>query len=235
MSKRSCLLAAAVVFGLPLAFAQTPASANHAGSIPSGVHLDVVLEKLDHGTWKDVSPLTVLQQGEQIRFRLSPSFPGYLYAYNRGSDGTTEMLFPLASSTASNKMDPGASYHVPSGSAQSYTVEGKPGFDVVYFMVSPVSLGERKFPTSYDDFQVRTMVPRCKEDQPVNSCLDPRAGAHSVTMSAPGLTQKDGAQKQEANTLKARELRLSTTGETSRVETLEGQGLFVYEFRLAHK
>jgi hypothetical protein len=232
MSKRVCLWAAAVVFGLPLAFAQAPAS-DHAAKIATGARLDVVLERLEAGRWKDVNPQTVLEHGDAIRFRLSPSFPGYLYAYNRGSDGSTEMLFPLASSTSSNRMEPGASYRVPSGSAQTYTVEGKPGFDVVYFMVSPVSLGERKFPTSYDDFQVRTMVPRCKEDQPINACLDPRAGAHAVTMSAPDT--KDGAAKKDANTLKARELRLSTTGETSRVETLEGQGLFVYEFRLAHK
>ncbi len=225
MNKRTFLFAAAAVFGLPQLWAQ---SGDH--KIATGAHLDVVLERLESGRWQDVPPQTVLNHGDEIRFRLTPSFPGFLYVYNKGSDGSSEMLFPLANSNASNKMDPGASYHVPSGSAQTYTVEGKPGFDVVYFLVSPSPIGERKFPTSYDEFQIRTMVPRCKEDQPVNACLDPRAGAHSVSMAAP-----EAGQKPAEGTLKPRELRLSTTGDTSRVETLEGQGLFIYEFRLAHK
>ena len=225
MNKRCLVLAAAAVLGLPLLRAQPGEQ-----KIATGAHLDVVLERLESGRWHDVPPQTVLNHGDAIRFRLSPSFAGYLYVYNKGSDGSNEMLFPLANSTAINKMEPGASYHVPSGSAQTYTVEGKPGFDVVYFLVSPSAIGERKFPAAYDEFQVRTMVPRCKEDQPINACLDPRAGAHSITMAAP-----EAGQKPAEGTLKPRELRLSTTGDTSRVETLEGQGLFIYEFRLAHK
>lgn len=61
------------------------------------------------------------------------------------------------------------------------------------------------------------------------ACLDDRAGAASVA-KASELVPRD----LPAGTLKARELRLQTAGETTRIEAVDGPGLFVYEFRVAH-
>src|SRR5580700_8805227 len=91
--------------------------------------LDLVMERSEEKQWKALDPQTVLSNGDSLRFRLQASFSGYLYVYYRGSGGEAEWLYPSATSTSSNRIESGATYLIPSNTA-SYTVSGKPGFDV---------------------------------------------------------------------------------------------------------
>lgn len=133
------------------------------------------------------------------------------------------MAVSLPGSTAGNRIERGTTYLIPPGNA-FYTVAGKPGFDVVYWLVSPTRLSESWQPPASEKSVPRTMIPRCREDiAPATGCLDNRAGvAPAAASGSPG-------------TLKARELRLNTAGDTSKVESAEGPGLFVYEFHIAHR
>jgi hypothetical protein len=62
--------------------------------------------------------------------------------------------------------------------------------------------------------------------------LDDRAGAAHIARSSAVIPRSNNS---SPGTLKARELRLQAIGETTRVESAEGPGLFVYEFRIAHR
>ena len=187
-------------------------------------HLSLVVERLEDGKWRPLNPQTVLDHGNAIRFQLLTSFSGYLYAYYRGSDGEAEWIYPSPGKETDNRIEAGGSYLIPSASA-SYIVSGKPGFDTVYWMVSPKSLSgtnDRRPSPPPEGPVKRTIVPMCRADLP-GGCFDDRAGAVTVP-SAP-----------IAGTLKPREIHLATTGDTTRIEALDGPGLFVYEFLVAHR
>jgi|SRR5579863_3042629 uncharacterized protein DUF4384 len=189
-------------------------------------YLDLVMERFENKQWKALDPQTVLDNGDSVRFRLQASFSGYLYAYYRGSAGEAEWLYPTPGSTDNNRIEGGGTYMIPSTTA-SYTVAGKAGFDVVYWLISPRPLaGGERVPPREDERVPRTMVPRCRDAVPERTaCLDGRAGAVSATQ----------APDSGPSGLKARELRLSTAGETTHIEAADGAGLFVYEFRIAHR
>jgi len=80
------------------------------------------------------------------------------------------------------------------------------------------------------------MVPRCRDEvsqkeAPPNAasqksaCLDGRAGAGpAADWSGSG-----------AGGLKARELKLSAADKTTHIEATDGPGLFIYEFKIAHR
>jgi uncharacterized protein DUF4384 len=189
-------------------------------------HLDLVMERSEEKQWKALDPQTVLDNGNSLRFRLQASFSGYLYAYYRGSGGEAEWLYPSPVSTSNNRIESGATYLIPS-STTSYTVSGKPGFDVVYWLISPKPLsGGERMPPRDDERVPRTMIPRCREDvTDRTACLDGRAGA--VRAAQFPDSGRSG--------LRARELRLNATGETTHIEAIDGLGVFVYEFRIAHR
>jgi hypothetical protein len=189
-------------------------------------YLDLVMERFEDKQWKALDPQTVLDNGDSLRFRLQASFSGYLYAYYRGSGGEAEWLYPSPVSTSNNRIQSGATYVIPSSST-SYAVSGKAGFDVVYWLISPKPLsGGDRMPPRDDERVPRTMIPRCREDvTDKTACLDGRAGAVRAAQSP------DPA----PSGLRARELRLSATGETTHIEAIDGLGVFVYEFRIAHR
>lgn len=198
----------------------------HSGVFNAATSFEIILERLEQGKWIALDPRTVLSDGDSVRFQLRPSFSGYLYAYYRGSDGETEWLYPPPGSGENLRIDKGSIYVIPSG-ALFYTVAGKPGFDVVYWMLSPraLTVPERVSPIE-DECVLRTMVPRCREDIRLSkACVDDRAGLKPT----PQLPESS------PTGLRARELKFNTAGSTTRIETSDGPGLFVYEFKIAHR
>jgi hypothetical protein len=191
---------------------------------PKGASLDLVLERSEGGSWRALNPETVLEKGNTIRFRLVSSFSGYLYVYYRGSDGEAAWLYPSETSGANNRIEGGAPRLIPSEET-SYVVSGKPGFDIVYWLISskPLAAPDLRPPVEKSPVP-RTMVPRCGEPKAVTSCLDNRAGAKAAE-----------AGSTEAGGLKARELTLKAEGSTTHIAAAEGPGLLVYEFRIAHR
>jgi len=191
-------------------------------------HVELVMERLEGGRWKALNPTTVLDRGDSVRFRLQASFPGYLYAYSISSKGEGEWLYPAPNSPAANRIREEVPYVIPS-TTQSYTVEGDPGFDLIYWLISPKPIsGERWVPSSDGPPVPKTIVPRCREDiDTAIACLDPRAGARQLP---PAQTGWSGT-----GDLRPRELRLSPAHESTRIEATRGPGLFVYQFWIAHR
>ena len=72
------------------------------------------MERSVEKQWKALDPQTVLDNGDSLRFRLQASFPGYLYAYYRGSGGEAEWLYPSPASPSNNRIESGATYLIPS-------------------------------------------------------------------------------------------------------------------------
>lgn len=201
-----------------------------ASDAPSGF-VQVSLERREGADWKTMDPRVVLNNGDRIRFKFETSYPGFLYVYDRGTDGSTERLFP--SQGADNRVEPGRPYLVPAGDG-SFIIEGPPGFDVTYWILSPEPLA--RIPMFDDAPKVplgapSTLIPRCKEGLVARGgsggCLDERAGPQPV--QDPGKI----VPKAES-TLRARNIRPEKGGETKIALPASKQAILIYEFRIAH-
>ena len=185
-------------------------------------YVQVTLERLEGADWRAVDPRLVMQQKDKVRFRFSTSFPGYLYVFNRASDGTTEKLFPQQEGEI-NRVEPGQSYLLPS-QAGSYIIDGPPGYDITHWIVTPEPLSTLPSGPSMPQSEiVSTLIPRCREGglRPRGSsgCLDDRAGPQAP---------KDSP-------LKARNIRIDK-GADARISAPNAKpGPIVYEFRVAHQ
>jgi hypothetical protein len=191
--------------------------------------VQVSLERKEGNVWKAMDPRVVLNNGDRIRFKFETSYPGFLYVYNKSTDGSTEKLFPAAAGS-DNRVAPGKPYMIPSGDG-SFIIDGPPGFDVSYWIVSPEPLP--RIPMFDDAPKVAnlpsTLIPRCKEGLVARGgsggCLDERAGPQAV--QNPGKIVPKGE-----STLKARSIR--PDGETKIAAPASKQAPLVYEFRIAH-
>lgn len=187
-----------------------------------GAYVQVTLERLDGVDWHAVDPRTILEQKDKIRFRFQTGFPGYLYVFNRASDGTTEKLFPAES--ADNKVEPGRSYLVPAGGA-NFVIEGPAGYDITHWIVAPEPLAALPTGSSLPKADLPGgLLPRCREGglRPRGGCLDDRAGPQPA---------KDSS-------LKARNIRIEKNAD-ARISAPEASNekmrTIVYEFRVAHQ
>ena len=183
-------------------------------------YVQVTLERLEGPDWRPVDPRTVLQQKDKIRFRFATSFPGYLYVFNRASDGATEKLFPNEE-PANNRVEPGQAYLLPS-QAGDYLIDGPPGYDITHWIVTPEPLATLPSGSQLPRSEiVSTLIPRCREGglRPRGGCLDDRAGPQPA---------KDSP-------LKARNIRIDR-GSDARISSPTAKpGPIVYEFRVAHQ
>lgn len=183
-------------------------------------YVQVTLERLEDSAWRPVDPRLVLQQSDKVRFRFSTSFPGYLYVFNRGSDGTAVRLFPQQESA--NRVEPGKSYILPAEGG-NYIIDGPPGYDISHWIVSPEPLSTLPSGDGLPQSEiVNTMVPRCREGG-----LRPRGGGC--------LDDRAGPQPPKDSALKARNIRIDK-GSDARISAPGAKpGPIVYEFRMAHQ
>jgi len=185
-------------------------------------YVQVTLERKSGENWTAVDPRTVLPSGEKIRFRFSTSFAGYLYVFNRASDGSTDKLFPTGD--ANNRVEPGQAYLIPG--AGDYVVDGPAGFDVTQWIVTPEPLSTLPSELPQSDLP-STLIPRCREGglrpRGVGSCLDEHAGPQPVSVG-----------KLNAEPLKARNIRLDK-GDSRITSPSAKPSAIVYEFRVAHQ
>ena len=140
-------------------------------------------------------PNKVFESGDILRFQLSSSMAGYLYVVDKGTTGGVATLFPGASALpGDNRITPGRTYLVPADGDGWFEVDGPPGFDVLYFLVSatPIRLpaspqpqagGEKSRP---ETTLVPGLLPRC--DNAVfksrGECLDDSAGVAPLPSNA---------------------------------------------------
>jgi len=184
-------------------------------------YVQVTLERQEGSDWRPVDPRTILQPKDKIRFRFATSFPGYLYVFNRSSDGNTEKLYPNEE-LANNRVEPGQSYVLPS-QAGNYVVDGPPGYDITHWIVTPEPLTTLPSTSEMPRSEiVNTMIPRCREGG-----LRPRGGGC--------LDDRAGPQPPKDSPLKARNIRIDK-GSDARISAPTAKpGPIIYEFRVAHQ
>ena len=187
----------------------------------SKTYVQVTLERLDGADWRPVDPRMILQPKDKIRFRFSTSFPGFLYVFNRNSDGATDKLFP-ASQETDNKVMPGQAYMLPS-QAGNYVIDGPPGYDITHWIVTPEPLTTLPSGAALPQSEiVSTLIPRCREGG-----LRARGGGC--------LDEKAGPQPARDSGLKARNIRIDKGSDARISATSAKPGPIVYEFRVAHQ
>jgi len=196
--------------------------------------LEVVLERKDPSRgWRKIEPGLILDSGDLVRFRFRASFPGYAYVVNYGTSGTSTLLFPTARTGRENQVQAGKEYMVPANAETSFRVAGPPGHDIVYWIVSPIPLGEeqaRRIVDPQRDFTPPKLVPRCDSAflRARGECVDSSGGPRSVA--------EGGPLPPALSNLAPRELTIVQTDTRTRVSARTSHSRpFFYEYRLPHK
>ncbi len=192
--------------------------------------IKLVVERQEASVWKAVDSELVFASGDKLRFRVSSTFPGFLYVMNQGTSGTYEQLFPRSDTGADNSMRARDEYIVPAAQGW-FKVTGPPGHDIVYWVVSPVKLDSSRplpnpgLPMSFH--------PRCDDAifKSRGDCIDTSAGVKPVK---PGEVLPKNLDKAAAPT--PRELLFIQEKDATVVSSPAPlTGPVVYELRLAHR
>lgn len=203
--------------------------------------MEIQLEKRDGRRVLSVDPGFVFARHDQLRFRFKSNFDGYLYVMNRGTAGAFSLLFPKDESGTDNRIESGKSYLLPATTGGWYGVEGPPGHDIVYFLISPAPFtsgetgGGAPFPIPplpQAAAPPEGMMPRCNDAifKARGDCVDTTAGPkpvldrEAVPGNLPGVpvTPRDlYFMKKEKSTVIGSPVPLT--------------GPVLYEFRVAHK
>jgi len=163
-------------------FAQQPS--------PDAQRIDITMERSEAGDWKTVPPGFVFKKGDHLRFQVRANFDGYLYVMNYGTSGQYTELFPREETGTENRIKSGADYLVPATGA-SFRIDGPPGFDVVYWVMSPLDLGNGKrslrpdvaLPPPQANPAPQSIRPRCDDTilRARGLCIDSSAGPKNIT------------------------------------------------------
>lgn len=191
--------------------------------------LEIVIEKREAGAWKSVDPAHVFVDGDQLRFRFTSNQAGYLYVINEGTSGEQSTLFPSFEAGMDNRIEPAREYIVPA-TAGAFRVNGPTGYDTVYWILSPVRIGEpakyRPLPPPPLPGKVPSnLSPRC--DGPVlqarGECLDAAAGLKANPVQ--GLVPREllFLRKGDQSIISVPPLRVATSAPVT------------YQFRIAHR
>jgi hypothetical protein len=230
-----CLVAGAVLALQPApARAQAQAELNH--------RIDLVLEKKEGTSSRTVDPNYVFSAGDKVRFRLKSAVNGYLYVIDQGSSGLWQQLFPRDELTQSRRVASGQQYLVPASGSGWFQVTGPPGYDNVYFLISPVDLGKSLSSTRQEQQQsstedpaaaFATATPRCDDElfRTHGECLDTHAGLKPINKgeSLPGKLSQYAV-------MTSRDLIVVDNSKDTSVSSTEPfEGPSIYRFRIAHK
>jgi hypothetical protein len=182
--------------------------------------MEITLERRDGNAWKAVDPGLVLAAKERVRFRFRSNFKGYLYVINHSTSGANSLLFPRQDTGSMNQIEAGKEYVVPATDG-AFRVEGPAGYDVISWMVSPVTLAAPSLPERTEPKVPVEMKPRCDETilRARGDCVDTSAGP-----------------KPQKNDPASRDLMFMRQKNSSVISSpapLEKP--VVYEFRLAHR
>lgn len=211
-------------------------AAQQGGKKPQVLHrMEITLERQQGANWAVVDPGFVFATGDRLRFRFRADFNGYLYVMDYGTSGKYSLLFPREETGQDNRIEAGKEYRIPATESW-FRVDGPPGHDLVYWLVSPLPLaqGATGIPVLPKDRQPpKTLLPRCDDSifRARGLCIDSSAGLRPVP-EAEELPEN----LRDIPRARSRELIIVKKGESTLVSapvTLTGP--VIYEFRLAHK
>ncbi len=209
-----------------------PAWPQHDPAPAAGLAIEIGVELHRDGGWQAVDGQTVFHNNDEIRFRFRSSVGGYLYVLDRTSGGDNVWLFPRPGQGQSSRVEPGPEYWIPDARG-SFVVAGAPGFDVTYWVLSPVPIEPRATSPPPLASQPGGLLPRCRtaELQARGICTDERAGPHPGKPAADNPIPLPGSER-----LMARDLRFhSAAGSTHISAPHAGDGIVFYEFHIAHR
>jgi hypothetical protein len=229
-------VAGSVLFLTAIAFGngQGQAEVNH--------RIDLVLEQKLGSSVRTVDPNYVFSTGAKVRFRLKSAVNGFLYVMDQGSSGKWQQLFPRDELAQSREVGAGKNYLIPASGAGWFQVSGPPGYDNVYFLVSPMDLGktlpngghqENSSTAAADAAAFATATPRCDDElfRTHGECLDAHAGLKPIEKgeSLPDrLPAMQGATSRDL-------IIVDNSKDTSISSTAPFDGPAIYRFRIAHK
>jgi hypothetical protein len=206
-------------------------------------HLDITLELKMNGDWQPIDPGLVLDRGNLVRFRVRSDFEGYLYVMNLGTSGQYTLLFPREDTGRTNKIEASKEFLVPALDG-SFQITGPPGYETVYWLVSPVELGEEAArskatyvplppPPAKINKPSATLIPRCDDTmfQARGECIDSSAGPRGINdpKELPGnLSTVPDVTSRELAFIKKDKSTLVSAPENSK-------GPVIFEFRIAHR
>jgi hypothetical protein len=200
--------------------------------------VSIVLEKKTGDAVQTMDPTHVFADGDTVRFRLSPTVDGYLYVMDLNTTGKYEVLFPRPETGSDNRIERGKKYLMPATENGWFEVSGPPGYEKLYFLLSPaaLSMGQVQSRTNAMPPQgtaPSSMKPRCNDEifKARGDCVDSTAGPKAV---APGETLPRDLT--ELANGASRDLKF--TNNPSGITVSSGtplSGPVVYEFLLAHK
>jgi hypothetical protein len=152
--------------------------------------------------------------------------------------GKYEVLFPRPETGNDNRIERGKKYLMPATENGWFEVTGPPGYEKLYFLLSPVALtmGQVQSRTNAMPPQgtaPSSMRPRCNDEifKSRGDCVDSTAGPKAV---APGETLPRDLTELASSA--SRDLKFTNDSSGSTVSSgTPLSGPVVYEFLLAHK
>ena len=196
--------------------------------------LEVTLEKRAANDWQTIEPGRVLDQGDEVRFRVRSNLEGELYAYNRGPGGQAQLIFPRQEAGQANQLSPGGEVLIPEGGA--FSISGPPGHDVVYWVVAPVGRGAPDLPSLAAAQPPRRpaapqLTPSCDETilRARSICVDNTAGPQALQPTESQGLFGDGGFQSRSIGVKRQLTSAVITAEPSK------DGVLVFEYRIPHR
>ena len=201
--------------------------------------IEIIVERNERGAARRVDPGQVFSTGDLLRFRFRASFNGYLYVMNHGSSGNFTLLFPREETGTLNRIEAGREYLVPMTDNGWFRLEGPAGYEVVYWLVSPVRLGEGRSSLSVPKLPAPapqlnpSITPRCDDTifRARGECIDTSAGPKLIPRGAEIPENLAGPARKAPDDLVF--IRKKDTSVVATTAPLNGP--VIYEFHLAHR
>lgn len=193
------------------------------------------VDRQEGSSWKPVDSALVFAANDKLRFRVSSTFAGYLYVMNHGTSGAYDLLFPRSDTGADNSIDAKKEYIVPAVQGW-FKVTGPPGQDIVYWVISPVKLGNevRALPPPPPTASLPlSFRPRCDDAifKSRGDCVDTSAGVKPLKEGEAVPKNLDAIATPTPREL----LFIQEKGATVVSSPAPLTGPLVYELRLAHR
>jgi hypothetical protein len=205
----------------------------------AGKRIEIIVERNERGEARRADPGQVFRTGDLVRFRFRATFNGYLYVMNHASSGSFVLLFPKEETGTMNRIEAGREYLVPMTENGWFRLEGPPGYEVVYWLVSPVRLSDGrsalpvpKLPAPAPHLNP-SITPRCDDTifRARGECIDHAAGLKPLEKNAAlpeNLAGYSGAASRELTIMKSNKSAAVAVNDDS-------EEPFLYTLRLAHR
>ncbi|WP_215601614.1 DUF4384 domain-containing protein [Paracidobacterium acidisoli] len=202
--------------------------------------MGIVVEQQAGNKVEVKNPQHIFHAGDLVRFRFRSSFDGYLYVMDQSTSGKYLLLFPVQEVQNANRVEQNKEYLIPATNGSWFRVDDPPGYETVYFLISPVPMEKAAVSPPHPlpaepppPSAPAALLPRCDDSvfRARGECVDVLAGPRSVSPDetlpsqlpiTPGATPRD--------------ITVINKPAATVVAPKDGaMGPLIYQFRLAHR